>query len=98
MLSVVECIIAATEDVEEALEAALRTGDYQPLLPDPYVRLEAEHATLTMTTTHGLLKWVTWGQTLKALKTFLDRWEYVGLNFLIQEHGQRVATGALTGW
>ena len=97
MLSVVECLLSANEDVEEALEAAVLTGDPQPFLPQPYIRLEAEHATLIMTTTIGPLKLSTWGQMLRALRTFLDRWEYVGLRFVIEEYGLRVATGALAG-
>lgn len=96
-LSVVECLLSANQDVTEALEAALRAGDRQPLLPQPYIRFEAEHAALTMTTTIGPLKWLTWGQMLKALRMFLSRWEYVGLRFVIEEHGLRVATGALAG-
>ena len=97
MLSVVECLLPATEDVEEALEAAIDAGDPQPLLPQPYIRIEAEHATLTMTTTIGPLKWLTWGQTLKALRTFMETWDYVGLRFVVEERGLRVATGGLAG-
>ena len=97
VLSAVECILFATEDVAEALDAAIRAGDPQPLLQQTYIRLEAEHATLSMRKINGQLKWVTWGQTLKALRLFLDRWEFVGLRFVIQEGGLRVATGVLAG-
>ena len=97
MLPTVECILSATEDVAEALLDALHTGDLEPLLPQKYIRIEVEYATLTMTTSDEHLSWVTWGQTLKALRLFLDRWEYVGLMFVIEERGVRVAVGLLLG-
>lgn len=43
------------------------------------------------------MTWVTWGQTLKALREFGDRWEWVGLRFVVVVEGVRVAVGELGG-
>ena len=75
----------------------MRAGDLDPLMRQSYLRIDAEHATLVMATVDGQLKWVTWGQTLKALTGFLYRWEFVGLRFVVVEEGVRVAVGVLAG-
>ncbi|KAF6238078.1 hypothetical protein HO173_003712 [Letharia columbiana] len=92
-LSALECILSATEDVETALEASVRDPDR--LVRQHYVRVDAEHASLIVATVDGRLKWVTWGQTLKALTRFLHRWEFVGVGFVVVEGGVRVAVGRL---
>ncbi len=62
-----------------------------------YVRIDAEHASLLMASVEGRMDWVTWGQTLKALREFGDRWEWVGLRFVVVVEGVRVAVGELGG-
>ncbi|KAL9076986.1 MAG: hypothetical protein Q9161_000619 [Pseudevernia consocians] len=96
-LSAIQCILAATEDVAVALEAALRDHDPDRVVRQRYVRIDAEHAWLIMEPIEMQMTWVTWGQTLKALREFLYRWEFVGFRFVVEEEGVTVAVGELSG-
>lgn len=94
-VAALECLVFASEDVESALEAAVLEGRPDPVMRQQYVRKEAAHATLVVSSVEGRLKWITWSQTLKALTQFLYSWEIVGFGFVIEVEGVRVAVGGL---
>lgn len=96
-LAAIQCILSATEDVETALEAALRDADPDSAVRQRYIRIDAEHATLVVALADGQMKWTTWSKALKALTAFLYAWEFVGLRFVVVEAGAVVAAGVLAG-
>ncbi len=95
-LSTLECILSASEDASTGIERALEDDD--PLrMPVRYIRMDAEHASLIITNNDWRMKWTTCAQTLKALTVFMERWDYVGLKFVVVEDGVRVGVGILAG-
>lgn len=93
--STLQCILAVTQDVETALEAALRDKDPGRLVPYGILRINAKHASLIITSIDDQMKWTTCGLALKALMGFLNDWEYVGLKFVVWVEEVRVAVGLL---
>lgn len=96
-LYAVEVMLVANEDIRAALVDALREHDPDRLMPQGYLRVDAMHASLVVTTIDRQMKWVTCSQTLAALRAFLGRWEYIGLSFAVEVEGARVGMGVLAG-
>ena len=94
-LSAVEAMLVINEDIRAELVDALHDLDPDRLMPRGYMRVDAEHASLTITTIDGQMKWVTCSQTLVALRVFLVRWEYIGLSFTVEVEGAKVGIGVL---
>ncbi len=91
----VECMLAANEIVSIALAAALHDGDPDRVVPQDNIRTDAQHASLIVAPINRRLKWATCSMALKALRTFLNRWEYVGVTFVVEEEGVSVGIGEL---
>ena len=93
--STLQCILSLTQTVETALEGALRDNDPRRVVPYRVLRINAQHASLIITTIDDLMKWTTCGLALKALTGFLNDWEFVGLKFVVWVEEVRVAVGVL---
>ena len=93
--SALQCILSVTEDIETALEEALRDKDPGRVVPYRIIRIHAQHAALIITSIDEQMKWTTCGLALKALTGFLNDWEFVGLKFVVWVEEVRVAVGVL---
>ncbi len=85
------------EDLDAAITSALHDRDPERVIPQRYLRTDAQHASFLITTVDGRMKWTTCGQMLKALSGFLNSWEYVGLRFEVVVEGVTVGDGVLEG-
>lgn len=94
-LYAVEVMLVANEDIRAALVDALRDHDPDRLMPQGYLRVDAMHASLIITSIDMQMKWTTCSQTLAALRAFLVGWEYIGLSFAVEVEGARVGFGVL---